>query len=197
MDIAPEQKSSAVETPESAVAGTAGSMRDRAIKLDASRILSFRAVVGEDGPFLLEVYGSTRDEELALTNWDEQQRHAFLKMQLEAQHLHYRGQYPSAEYLVILLDGSPIGRLYLADTQSETRIMDLTVLPRYRGTGVGTALVKDLMVLSSERRKPLGIYVESFNRSLGLFERMGFVRSGENGYSLLMRWTPEAAASTA
>jgi GNAT superfamily N-acetyltransferase len=192
MDIAPEQKSSAAGTPE-----PAGSTRDRAIKLDGSRILSFRAVVGEDGPFLLEVYGSTRDEELALTNWDEQQRYAFLKMQLDAQHIHYRGQYLTAEYLLILLDGNPVGRLYIADIQNEIRIMDVTVLPAHRGTGIGTALVKDLMVLSSEKRKPLAIYVESFNRSLGLFERMGFVRSGENGYSLLLRWSPETAPSTA
>ena len=169
-------------------------IREKAIEIEGGRVVSFRAVGPEDEPFLLEVYGSTRSEELALTGWDEQQRAAFLKMQLDAQHVHYRGQYPDAEYLVILVDGIGVGRLYLAETADEIRILDITVLPENRGAGVGTAIVQELMRASAASGKALGIYVESFNRSLGLFERLGFVRSGENGYSYLLRWSGETAS---
>src|SRR5262247_3015820 len=65
---------------------------ERSIEIEGRRVVSFRAVGPEDEPFLMEVYGSTRAEELALTGWDEQQRGAFLKMQLDAQHVHYRGK---------------------------------------------------------------------------------------------------------
>src|SRR5215471_9771371 len=167
---------------------------EKAIEIESRGVVSFRPVEADDGPFLLEVYGSTRAEELALTGWEQQQRDAFLKMQLDAQHVHYRGQYPSAQYIVVLLDGSRVGRLYIADRDSEIRILDVTILPEYRGAGIGTALVRHLMALSSAAGKPLTIYVETFNRSLGLFERLGFVRSGENGYSLLLQWNPQAAA---
>jgi len=163
-------------------------------EIESRGVVSFRAVRPEDEAFLLEVYGSTRAEELALTGWDPEQRDAFLKMQLDAQHVHYRGQYPSAQYLVVLLDSGPVGRLYLADKDSEIRILDVTILPEYRGAGIGTALVRDLMALSAAAGKPLTIYVETFNRSLGLFERLGFVRSGEAGYSLLLQWNPRTAA---
>jgi len=165
--------------------------------MDGGRVVTFREVVAEDTPLLLEVYGSTRLDELALTNWDEQQRHAFLKMQLDAQHLHYRGHYPVAQYLVILVDGLAAGRLYVAETSEEIRILDITVLPEYRGSGIGTAIIKELMPIAAATGKPLGIYVESFSRSLGLFERLGFVRSGEIGYSFLLRWGAGTASQTA
>jgi len=39
-------------------------------------------------------------------------------------------------------------------------------------------------------------YVESYNRSRGLFERLGFVKSGEQGYSYLLEWRPQPEAHT-
>jgi len=167
------------------------------IELGGEQVITFRPVGPDDEPFLLEVYGSTRDEELALTGWDEQQRGVFLKMQLDAQHVHYRGQYPAAEYLVILMNGDAVGRVYLAQTADEIRILDITVLPEKRGAGIGTAIVEALKPVAEATDKQLGIYVESFNRSLVLFERLGFVRSGENGYSYLMRWRADSAIQTA
>jgi ribosomal protein S18 acetylase RimI-like enzyme len=164
------------------------------IAMDGGRRVSFRPAAPEDESFLLEVYGSTRLEELALTNWDQHQRAAFLKMQLDAQHIHYRGQYPAAQYLIILLNEVRVGRLYMAETSDEVRILDITVVPQFRGAGIGSAIVRELMPMAAARGKPLGIYVESFNRSLGLFERLGFVKSGENGYSFLMRWSGESEA---
>jgi GNAT superfamily N-acetyltransferase len=164
------------------------------IAIDGGRVVSFRPACDEDERFLLDVYSSTRAEELALTNWDEHQRHSFLKMQFDAQHIHYRGQYPAAQYLIVLLNDVPVGRLYLAEKADEVRILDITVLPQHRAAGIGSAIVKNLMPMATSMGKPLGIYVEGFNRSLGLFERLGFVKSGENGYSFLMRWSAESEA---
>jgi hypothetical protein len=36
--------------------------------------------------------------------------------------------------------------------------------------------------------KSISIYIESFNRSLGLFDRLGFVKTEESGASWLMEW---------
>ena len=187
--------SSKEESTLAAGAAQSASLSDRVIQIDGGRVVSFRNAEPQDEPFLLEVYGSTRLEELALTNWDAQQRQAFLKMQFDAQHDHYGRQYPWAQYLLILVNESAVGRLYIADTEKEIRILDITVLPEHRGSRVGTAIVRELMGLAAEKGKALGIYVEEFNRSLGLFERLGFVRSGESGYSFLMRWSGEATAS--
>jgi ribosomal protein S18 acetylase RimI-like enzyme len=139
----------------------------------------------------LAVYGSTREEELAMTNWTEWQRMAFLQMQLNAQHSHYREHHPDAEYQVIILDDVQIGRLYIARKQNEIRILDVTLLPEFRNRGTGTSMLNDLIAEAEETQKTLTIYVESFNRSLGLFKRLGFSKIGEHGYSHLMEWRPD------
>ena len=161
------------------------------IPLDDSRIITFRPAAPEDDPFLIGVYGSTRLEELALTNWDTSQREAFLKFQFNAQQVHYRQHYPEGEHLIILVTGNPVGRLYVANIEKEIRILDITLLPERRNAGIGTPIIKELMAEAAALGKPLRIYVESFNPSLHLFERLGFARAGENGYSLLMERTED------
>ncbi|HXG95060.1 MAG TPA: GNAT family N-acetyltransferase [Blastocatellia bacterium] len=165
------------------------------IALDDSRVISFRPTAPEDEPFLQSVYGSTRLEELALTNWSEEQRNAFIKMQFNAQQIHYREYYPSGEQFIILADGNAVGRLYVAEIEKEIRILDITVLPERRSAGIGTPIIRELMNEATRIGKPLRIYVESYNRSRGLFERLGFVKSGESGYSYLMEWRGERPAA--
>src|SRR5438309_3475257 len=160
------------------------------IPLDDSRVVTFRAAVEEDEPFLLGVYRSTRLEELALTNWDLPQREAFVRMQFDAQQLHYRQHYRRGEHLIILLNGYPVGRLYIADIETEIRIIDITILPEHRSASIGTPIIQELMNEAESAGKPLRIYVESFNPSRGLFERLGFVKTGENGYNHLLEWRP-------
>ena len=158
------------------------------ISLGGSRLVTFRPAASDDEAFLLAVYGSTRADELALTNWDEAQRDAFLKMQFSAQQSHYREHYPEGEHYVILVDGHPAGRLYVANIPDQIRIMDITILPEHRGAGLGTPIIRELMAEAATVGKPLRIYVESFNPSRSLFERLGFVKAGESGYSYLLEW---------
>ena len=160
----------------------------KVIPLDDSRVVTFREAVEEDEPFLLGVYTSTRLEELALTNWDLPQREAFVRMQFEAQQRHYRQHYPKGEHLIVLLNESPVGRLYIANLETEIRVIDITILPEHRRAGIGTPIIQELMDEAKAVGKPLSIYVESFNSSHRLFERLGFVKTGEIGYSHLLEW---------
>ena len=172
-------------------------IESKQILLEGSRVASFRPVTAADESFLIGVYGSTRAEELALTNWDDNQRNAFLKMQFSAQQSHYREHYPEGVHLIILVEGVAAGRLYIADIAAEIRILDITVLPEHRNMSIGTQIIKELMAEAAAIGKPLRIYVESYNRSRGLFERLGFVKAGESGYSYLMEWRAEPRAETA
>ncbi len=165
------------------------------ISLEGSRLVTFRPVTADDGQFLIRVYGSTRLEELALTNWDDAQRDAFVQMQFAAQQAHYRQTYPNAEHLLILLDGEPVGRLYVAEIEAEIRIVDISLLPEHRKAGIGTPIIRQLMEEAAVIEKPLRIYVESFNPSQRLFERLGFVKVDETGYNYLLAWRPNPSLS--
>jgi ribosomal protein S18 acetylase RimI-like enzyme len=151
-------------------------------------VYTLRPVQGEDEALLLEIYSSTRADEMALVPWDAAQKQAFLQMQFSAQQKHYRAYFPHATHEMILAEGQPVGRLYVDRRETEIRILDVTLLPQARGRGIGTQILLDLMKEADHRNQSCSIYVESFNRSLGLFQRLGFVKTEESGASWLMEW---------
>ena len=152
--------------------------------------ITLRDTRPEDEAFLLRVYTTTRAEEMALVPWDDEQRNSFLAMQCAAQHSHYRHQYPEASYSVILRDNSAVGRLYVMREEHDIRILDITILPEYRNGGAGTSLLQDLLDEAAAAGKRVLIYVETFNPSLRLLERLGFKNIGEEGINFLMEWRP-------
>ena len=152
--------------------------------------ITFRSIGSDDEAFLLKVYASARADELDRVPWNEAQREAFLKMQLDAQHHHYHERYPDAAYEIILVGQQPVGRLYVARLDEEIRIIDITILPEYRNAGIGTSIIESLLAEAAKSEKPVRVYVESFNPSLRLFERLGFIRVGEHGVHFLMEWRP-------
>ena len=105
--------------------------------------LTFRRITDADLPFLARVYASTRTEELAVTDWPEAQKVAFLESQFNAQHAHYQKYYPKADWLVTSRGGEDIGRLYIERWPSQHRIIDIALLPEHRGKGLGEALLRD------------------------------------------------------
>lgn len=149
---------------------------------------TLRPVQKEDESLLLEIYSSTRADEMAIVPWGVEQKQAFLQMQFSAQQRHYRVYFPRATHEMILADGQPVGRLYVDRRETEMRILDITLLPKARGHGIGTQILLDLMKDAGHVNQPLSIHVESFNRSLGLFQRLGFVKMEESGASWLMEW---------
>lgn len=148
--------------------------------------IHFRPIHSGDRPFLYEVYASTRHEELALTDWDDQQMTVFLEMQFEAQHRHYQEYYRGTDFLIILLDGVPIGRLYVARRPHEFLIVDIALLPSYRNLGIGSRVLTSLLEEAGEQMKPVRIHVERFNPAQNLYRRLGFVPIEEHGIYWLM-----------
>jgi GNAT superfamily N-acetyltransferase len=151
-----------------------------------------RPVVSGDEAFLLQVYSSTRAEEMTRVDWTDEQKAAFLRMQFDAQTRHYKTHYPSAEYMVIEHDGAPAGRLTLEYTERQHLIMDIIVLPEFRGLGIGTAILTDLMDTARQDNLPLVLRVEFFNPAVQLYSRLGFVKTREvNSVYQEMIWTPD------
>ncbi|MFZ5855968.1 MAG: GNAT family N-acetyltransferase [Chloroflexota bacterium] len=149
---------------------------------------TLRPVRDEDEALLLAIYASSRAEEMALVPWDAAMKDAFLRSQFSAQQTHYRSYFPQAVHDMILVDGEPVGRIYVDRRADEIRILDVTMLTESRRRGIGTRIIQELMKEADDQDQSLSIYVESFNRSLGLFQRLGFVKAEETGASWLMVW---------
>jgi RimJ/RimL family protein N-acetyltransferase len=152
--------------------------------------ITLRPVTPADKSLLLELYASTRADEMALLPWSNEQKQAFVLTQFNAQQQHYQKTYPGANHNIILFDDRMVGRLYVARLETEIRIVDITLHPRDRNRGIGSNLLRSLLGDALGCGKLLRIYVESFNPSLRLFERLGFSRSEEQGIHILMEWSP-------
>ena len=137
-----------------------------------SEPVRLRLATAVDEPLLRAVYASTRAEELALTDWSDEQKAAFCDQQFTAQDAHYRAHYPTAEFLIIEVNGVPVGRLYVDRWAREIRIMDIALLPEHRGHGVGARLLRELQTEACAAGKTLTIHVEKFNPAMRLYLRL-------------------------
>jgi ribosomal protein S18 acetylase RimI-like enzyme len=157
---------------------------------DLASGITLRPVSSSDRDFLLRVYASAREEELRLVDWSVDQKTAFVRMQFDAQDAYYREHYSPATFDVVEVDGEPVGRLYVARWEDEIRIMDIALLPRYRGHGLGAQLVRDLLDEGSRAGKRVSIHVEKHNPALRLYERLGFAPVADRGVYLLLEAQP-------
>ena len=155
----------------------------------ANRV-TLRSVAEADDEFLLEVYASTRAEEMARVPWSAEQKQTFVGMQYQAQKHHYAQEFPRASHDIVCLNQVPVGRLYMDRREEKFHILDVTVLPRFRGSGVGTVVLERILAEARQAGKPVTIYIESFNPSVRLFGKLGFQRVSEDGFRWLLRRLP-------
>lgn len=151
-------------------------------------MIALQPIAAGDVAFLLDVYASTRADELALLPWTDAQKHDFIRMQFDAQHHAYRSHFPEAAFDLILVDGARAGRLYVDRPPHEVRIVDIALLPAYRGRGIGTTLITGLQQEAAAGDRPLRIHVERFNPALRLYERLGFTPLDDRGVYLQLEW---------
>jgi ribosomal protein S18 acetylase RimI-like enzyme len=152
--------------------------------------ITVRPVQPDDLDFLFEVYAATRLDELRQTGWDPAQIEAFLRSQFLAQHAYYQAHYPDARFEIILADGRTAGRRYIDRGAGEIRLVDLALLPSYRGQGIGTSLLKALLAEGQDAGMPVTIHVEKLNPALHLYERLGFKRVADCGIYWFLEWRP-------
>jgi len=154
--------------------------------------ITLRAAATADEDLFLELYKSSRGDDLRGLAWDEDRISEFLEMQYEAQVKFYVTDFPDASDEAVLWESKPIGRLIVDRRADEIRLVDIALLPDYRNRGFGSQVVRKLQTEAAAQHKPLRLQVIRFNRALGLFERLGFVRASETGTHFQMEWISEA-----
>jgi GNAT superfamily N-acetyltransferase len=162
---------------------------------DLSRVgaaVRLRPVTPEDEDVLLRIYSSTREEEMQQAgDWTPEQKEMFLRWQLQMQRRDYEARFPEADYQLILFEGEPAGRLWVARTSEQIRLLDIAILPEFQNRKIGTFLLKQLIGESDETGTPLRHMIFKLNTDARRFyERLGFrLKEDDRMYLLMERGT--------
>jgi ribosomal protein S18 acetylase RimI-like enzyme len=137
-----------------------------------------RPVTAADEAWQFAIYANTRADELALAGWPPEQCAAFVQQQHHAQQQHYLRHFPGSLCQLILAGSNEVaGRLWVDERPERLHILDIALLPAWRGRGLGTRCLLDLATQAGGRA--LSIQVEIHNPARRLYERLGFVADGE------------------
>jgi GNAT superfamily N-acetyltransferase len=151
--------------------------------------VELRPVSESDNEFLLSVYASTREDELAQVEWVEGQKELFLRWQFDLQRTEYFGRFPDADYRVIVVDQQPAGRIWVGTDDEQIRLLDIALLPEFQNRGVGTALLEGLKSDAQSAGKALRHMVFMLNSNADRFyERLGFTLIDDLGAYRHMEW---------
>ena len=139
-----------------------------------------RAATEQDDAFLYSLFQAVRSPEFAHVPLEPAQLEMLLSMQYAGQKYSYGAQYPGGD-AIVLLDGKPIGRIWLYRGPAEHHLVDIALLPEFQNRGIGAALVREAIAAARAAGVRLCCSVAVTNRgSLAFHQRLGFQITGHD-----------------
>jgi ribosomal protein S18 acetylase RimI-like enzyme len=89
-------------------------------------------------------------------------------------------------------DGTAIGLLKLHRGEQGWDLLQIQLDPTLHGQGVGRRILEDLLAEADAARMPVTLGVLKANPARRLYERLGFVQTGEDAHEYRMRRDPAA-----
>jgi len=152
-----------------------------------------RPATAADRPFLVSLYGCGRTAEMSSWGWSEEQQNQFIAMQFSARCSQYDAVYPYRDEQIVLLDNIMAGVISVAQNKLGMQLVDIAMLPEYRGKGLGGRLLQGLQQEATKNRIPLRLHVLAENSgAVSFYQRLGFGCIEEGVYRLL-EWRPDTA----
>jgi ribosomal protein S18 acetylase RimI-like enzyme len=149
--------------------------------------IALRPATLADRELLQAIYESTRIGEFLAAGFEAEKVRDLLSHQFAMQDQHYRRRYPLAHFDIVLSGVTPVGRLYHDWSGDEARVIDIALLPRHRGNGIGTRLMTMIVAEAARRAMGVTLNVETENPVKSLYRRLGFEKTGANGIYERMR----------
>ncbi|MQP68585.1 hypothetical protein GE253_25040 [Niveispirillum sp. SYP-B3756] len=109
-------------------------------------------------------------------------KHAFLTSQFTFQTRHYAAAYADPDFMILTCGDETVGRLYLAHTSADLRVVDVSLLPERRGGGGG--LLQAVQVRAADHGRTVSLSVDMRNPGAKSLSPLG-LRRGWNGRTIL------------
>ena len=103
----------------------------------------------------------------------------------------YQKKFEPEKIQVIEHNGVPIGRLRVVRDE-EIYLGGIQILPQFRGKGIGTAVLQELIAEAETTQKPIRLEVFHTNtRAAELYSRLGFEEIGQTETQKIMLYQPK------
>jgi GNAT superfamily N-acetyltransferase len=150
-----------------------------------------------DEAFLYEVFCTTWAHRVAALPNQNLARHV-LRIQHIAQEREFSSRHPDHQKLVVLVGNEPAGRLYLDDDGASMQLLDLTLIPRFRGRGLGSGIVSGVCEQAAAGGRTLKVRVVRADATATGLWSPGFRRVAADDLADHLEWTatPTATSTT-
>jgi ribosomal protein S18 acetylase RimI-like enzyme len=160
-----------------------------------SPAIALRPVINQDEPFLYEVFKTGLGSQFAELPWPPEAIEQLVRMQFNARHSSYSSQYPNSQHSIVLAGGVEAGHIWVHRDESSLHLIEIELLPQYRGQGIGSSLFRDLMKEAEAAGVPLLSGVATNNPgSLALHRRLGFEIISQDELYWYLEWRSPAAS---
>ena len=99
----------------------------------------------------------------------------------------FRERPDSSKSAIVVVDGQDVGVLALQKQPDVVVLVNIEILPEFQRRGLGTAIVRDVIADAKRAGLPISLRVLRGNPARNLYERLGFVVTGETETHFLMR----------
>lgn len=150
------------------------------IGADAVMPIVLRPARNEDFAFCVKLYLSAmaniiRDLKLDATRQEENLRHLWQADQVQ----------------IVTLDGADVGWIQSAMQDATLHLEQIFVDAPFRGRGIGTRLITDLIDEATRNGQPMTLAVVRRNPAMKLYERLGFCVIDEDDRKFYMKREPD------
>jgi GNAT superfamily N-acetyltransferase len=108
----------------------------------------------------------------------------------DAQQARFRAAFDPTRYRLVVVAGEVVGALAVARRADAVFVADVQVAAAWRGRGIGTAVLGDVVAAAHRAGLPVALQVLHGNPARRLYERLGFRTVGETATHVLMRAEP-------
>jgi ribosomal protein S18 acetylase RimI-like enzyme len=163
-----------------------------------SPIITTRPATPDDRALLYRIFASSREEEFALLDWPPDKVEQLMRQQFELQTKGYGSMFPDADHRIILVNGEPVGRVLIHQSDAEIRMVDMAILTQFRRKGIGRAIVEGLKQTAQKAGKPLRhhVYHGELN-AIRFYFALGYRVAVNEETGFQMEWTPAPRSATA
>ena len=156
--------------------------------------ITTRPSVAEDSAFMLELYASTSKDVLDDLGWTIGSQRTFVIMQAQTEEWNRARLYPGMDRLTICVDDMPVGRLLVCMRNNVLHLVDLSLLPRFRGNGIGTQLLSEILEEARNARVPVKVKIRKDSGAIRFVERLDFGTPTDLGSNVELTWMPPLTA---